>query len=58
MKYLILYLLKDRHEKLLDDFHVSKYLANEDTQYELWKKVVKCRNKIRSLEPDFLKGCD
>lgn len=58
MKWLILYILKGRHDKLLDKFHESKYDVGEPGNPFLWRRVVKCRNKIRRIEPDFLKGCD
>lgn len=54
MKWLILYLLKGRHEKLLLNFHRSKYWADRYEQDNLWAKVLKCRKKIRRIEPDFL----
>ena len=58
MKYLILYLLKGQHEKRLDYYQSSKYWADKITQEYLWDKVVKCRNKIRRLEHDYLIGYD
>lgn len=55
---LILYYLKGKHDRLLDEFHKSKYFKDETTQYKLWDKVINCRNKIRRIEPEFCLGCD
>ena len=58
MKYLIIYILKGKHEKRLDYYQSSKYWADKITQEYLWDNVLKCRNKIRRLEPDYLIGYD
>ncbi len=57
MKWLILYILKGRHERLLDKFHNVQYSRTPQERI-IWNKVVRCRNRIRKIEPDFLKGFD
>lgn len=58
MKCLLLYILKGKHEKKLDKFHVSKYTNNRNIQDYFWKKVMNLRRKIRRIEPNFLAGFD
>jgi len=58
MKWLILYILKGQHERLMDKYHDAQYHASKYTQSLIWERVVRCRNKIRRIEPDYLKGCD
>lgn len=58
MRALLLYYLKGRHDKALDRFRNSKYTHDKWEQEELWEKVIKWRNRIRRLDPDFLKEYD
>jgi len=58
MKWLILYLLKGRHKRLIDKFHESKYFEDKYMQSIRWNRVVRCRQNIRRIEPDFLNGFD
>lgn len=57
MKWLILYILKGKHDRALDKFHDVQY-SREPIETKRWNRVVKIRNKIRRIEPDFLKGFD
>lgn len=58
MKWLILYILKGQHERLLNKYHDLNYVAGKGVVQKQWNRVVKCRNRIRRIEPNFLKVFD
>jgi hypothetical protein len=60
MRTIFLYILKGIHDKKLAAYHKGQYMyeTGSDKLEELWEMVLKCRNRIRRLEPDFCKGCD